>query len=143
MDDRSIDPRHAPARPLTAIAWLAAAVIAVMVWTTVGFFVLMPIGAAIPLGDPAQVPMWLAYAGLTFLMFAWPLLLFIVTQRLTALNRALMVVYALGALAIQVTDGLVIFTHSMDSALQRALAAVLILAAVGLNVLVGKRVRRP
>lgn len=134
MDDRPLDTQ--PERPglLATIAWLAAAVVAVMVWTTIGFFALMPVGVFIPLGDPEQVPMWLAYAGLVFLGFAWPLVLLFGTRRLTSLSRMIMVVYALGAVAVTVSGGLVIFTRSMNAPFQRALAAVLILGAVGLTV---------
>ncbi|MHB1136463.1 MAG: hypothetical protein ACYCXR_09345 [Coriobacteriia bacterium] len=134
MDDHTVDSRSGPARLLATIAWLAAAVAAVVIWTTIGFFALMPVGAFIPLGDPEQVPMWVAYAGLVFLGSVWPLVLLFGTRRLRALSRMIMVVYALGAVAIAFSGGLAIFNRSMDTPLQRALAAVLILGAVGLTV---------
>ncbi len=134
MDDHTADPRPTPVRLLAATAWLTAVVAAVVIWTTIGFFALMPVGIFIPLGDPEQVPMWLAYAGLVFVGFVWPLVLLFGTRRLTALSRMIMAVYALGAVAIAFSGGLAIFNRPMNEPLQRVLAAALILGAVGLTV---------
>ncbi len=143
MGGAQMGERSSSARVLVTLGWLAAALVAATVWTTIGFFALMPVGAVVPLGDPEQVPMWLAYAGLAFLGFGWPLILLALTQRMRTLNRMLMVVYAIAAFAVMFSGGLVVFARSMNTPAQRVLAAALLLGAVGVNALLVRRAARP
>ena len=133
VDDQSADRRSVLPRLLVGVAWLSAALAAFVAWTTIGFFVLMPVQAVVPVDGPEQAPMWLAYSGLVFLALVWPLLLLFLTRRPTSLNRMLMAVYVVAAIGVLLDDDLVVFARTLDSPPQRALAASLMAGAVALH----------
>jgi hypothetical protein len=145
VEGQSADRRSVLPRFLVGVVWLIPALAAFVVWTTIGFFVLMPAQAVVPVGGPEQAPMWLAYSGLVFLALVWPLLLLFLTRRPGSLNRMLMAVYAVAAIGVLLDDSLVVFARTLDSPPQRALAALLMAGAVALHGWSNKRIklRRP
>lgn len=126
---------------LRRIAWAAAAFAALVIWTTLGFLVLMPLENLAPVQGPEQAPEWLVYLGVVFLGFAWPLLFLWLTRRLTDLNQSLTALYLIGAAAFLLGGGVVIFASELDT-LQRVLMAILMASAAALHVWSSKRIER-
>ncbi len=77
-------------RDLVPLIGLLAAPLVLAVWTTVGFFLLMPLEGIASPGGPGESPMWLVYSALAILTFAWPVLLLWLTRGFQILNRVLM-----------------------------------------------------
>ncbi|MDA3936928.1 MAG: hypothetical protein PF636_08780 [Actinomycetota bacterium] len=133
MDDQSLGRRPDVHRLLVLLASFVAAPLLLIVWTTIGFFILMPLDAVGSGSADGQAPSWLVYSGLAFLVFAWPLLLLRLTRRIRTLNRVLMVLLLIAGIAFLLGGDLVIFERALDSLPQRLAAALLLAGAVAIH----------